>query len=159
MAKKDIPWELFWERYYPEHSFVGAIDMTKIHSNQEYAAAMDAFFEPIFAVTLEDIQGLTGEELNCVPTPWLYDWLHCHTGEGEEFIEELQKKREEYKNSMQFEQARRACAHVRGYEAFTFQTVQEDLSLSYEGFLAVTYNLILEGLVKYQNGQYIVINK
>ena len=159
MAKSDIPFDFFFERYYPERSFVGAIDMAKIHSEQEYASAMDAFFNTIYAVTMEDIQSLTDEELNCVPTPWLYDWLHCHMGEGEEFIEELQKKRKDYKNCMQFGSAQRAHAYMRRYETFTFQKIQEDLSLSYDGFLAIAYNLILEGLVKYQNGQYIVINK
>ena len=107
MAKSDIPFDFFFERYYPERSFDGAIDLTKIHTPQEYATAMNAFFDVIFAVTLEDIQSLTDEELNCVPTPWLYDHLHCHMGEGEEFIEELREKREMYKKSMQNGQYRK----------------------------------------------------
>ena len=159
MAQSKIPFDFFFERYYPEHNFVGAIDMTKIHSEQEYAVAMNAFFDMIYAVTLEDIQGLTDEELNCVPTPWLYDWLHCHMGEGEEFIEELQKKRKNYKNCMQLGSAQRARARMRRYETFTFQEVQEDLSLSYDRFLAIVYNLIIQGIVRYQDGYYKKLNK
>ena len=159
MAKKDIPWELFWERYYPEKYFQGVIDMTNIHSNQEYADAMDAFLEPIFAVTFEDIQSLTDEELNCIPTPWLYDWLRCHMGEGEEFIEELREKRELYKKSMQNDQYRKVKEYMKAHTFFTSPEAQEALSLSHEEFLAIAYNLIIEGHIRYQNGQYIVINR
>ena len=151
MAKKDIPWDLFFERYYPERS----LDMTKIHSGQDYAAATEAFFEPIFAVTFDDLQSLTQEELNCLPTSWLYDWCHCHMGEGADFIDKLRYKREQYKTLLCCEQYRKVRAFMKEHNTFSSCEIEAALLLSHEEFFGIAYNLIIEGLVRYREGRYI----
>ena len=163
MAKSDIPFDLFFEKYYPEGRLIEHIDLSKTSNAQEYAKAMNDYFDMMERVTLEDLQSLTEEELNCVPTSWLYDWHHCKThyfadGEPEKFIDGVYKKREEYRKIDEYIE-RKSYQFCKLHRVFTAKEMQEELGITYEEFLALEYCLILKGRLRYQDGQYFVIKE
>lgn len=163
MAKSDVPFRLFFEKYYPEGRLVEHINLSKTHNVQDYAKALNDYFDIMERVTLEDLQSLTEEELNCVPTPWLYDWHHCKVhyfaeGEPEKFIDGIYQKREEYKTIYE----KKRCTALRfcvRHKRFTAKKMQEKLGVSFEEFLALAYWLVTRGYVQFENGTYTTVQE
>ena len=154
MAKSDIPFDMFFEKYFPEDRHGEHID----------TVAQNEYFDVMERITLEDLQSLTPEELNCIPMSWLYDWHHCKAhyfakGEPEKFIDNIYKKREEHKKIDTYLQVL-AYAFSRERKQFTAKEVLAiHTEISFEEFLKIAYFLITHGFVRFKDGLYTVIKQ
>lgn len=146
MAKRDIPFDLFFERYYPKH---GRRHITSEPSD---------FFKAIDAVSLDDLQTLSDEEMNCIPTGWLYDWLHCNSAKylsADEYIEKICQKKQE-QASLSPRQFPQLFNFIKRRKAFTAEEAIQATGSERDIFLGVMYSLFVSGKAKYHNGEYAI---
>lgn len=156
MAKKDINFNLFWKYFYPENNPPYArydVDYFDDH--------VEKFVGEIYNVTVDDLLRLTEEELNCVPSYWLYHWTWCHGDcdnklSPNDFFHLVEAKREEYK-AIDIALLREVQSFLKAHKQFSTQEMQQALSISYEEFLKVAYWLIVNGKVQYRDNQYFVV--
>lgn len=154
--KSDIPFDIFWKQYYPENHPPYALVSEDYFDNH-----LDMYVGDIHKVTLDDLLGLSEEELNCVPTYWLYHWTWCHAECDNELspmdlFNAVNSKREKYK-VIGIGLLREVHTFLKLHRQFSANEMQMILGISYEKFLKVTYWLIVNGKVQYRGNQYYVV--